>query len=98
DRAYATFLGDGPVRDGTDLALAVDIGHYDIRVALGTRDGDLVAVKKESAYVDKERRPTLKRVVAMAAELLKQSQASVEDIRGVGLGVPGPIDLRSGMI
>jgi predicted NBD/HSP70 family sugar kinase len=97
DDAYARFL-NGAESEQRPLAVAIDIGHYDIRVALGNRDGELLAEAHEHASVDKERRSTLVSAVRMAKSLLESTKTPPEDIACIGMGIPGPVDERTGRI
>ena len=98
DRAYASYLGDDGGSGHLPVAIAVQFGHYEIRVALGNRYGELVATKHRPALVDKERSSTLQSAVEMAAELLRERAVSSDDVVGVVVAIPGPIDARTGRI
>jgi predicted NBD/HSP70 family sugar kinase len=98
DEAYADFLGVQTPVNRRPFAIGVDIGHYDVRVALGTREGELLAASHEHVFVDKERTSTLALASQMAKGLLESTQTSPTDIAGIGMGIPGPIDQRTGQI
>jgi predicted NBD/HSP70 family sugar kinase len=97
DDAYVRFL-DGAESKQQPLTIAVDIGHYDIRVALGNRDGQLLEEAHEQASVDKERRSTLASAVRMVKSLLERTNTPLENIACVAMGIPGPVNERTGRI
>jgi glucokinase len=69
------------------LAIGIDLGGTNLRVALVTRDGEIIRKKTE---------PTFERVLD---SLLRLSDSFFsEDIAGIGLGVAGLVDRKGGKI
>ena len=80
----------------TGVVLAVDLGATHARVALSDLAGTLLA--ETAADLDIARGPD--EVLGWAsdrfAELLEHSGHTAGDVRGIGLGIPGPVEFASG--
>ena len=81
------------------IAIGVDIGGTNIRAGAvtvdGTVTGDPVSVAT-GAKEDKDR--IVARIVGSISEIIKRNELSKTDIKGIGLGVTGPLDVKNGSI
>ncbi len=76
--------------------IGVDLGGTNIRAALIADDGRILArVRRETRGAD-GLEPTLARIAA-AIEEVRESEPSIA-ISGVGIGCPGPLDPRTGIV
>jgi glucokinase-like ROK family protein len=80
------------------LIAAVDLGATSIDVALSTLGSDLVAHRGESADVKAGPKAVLRRVKDLLAGLLEEQGAGRNDVRAIGVGVPGPVEQASGLL
>ncbi|MEM2607564.1 MAG: ROK family protein [Candidatus Bathyarchaeia archaeon] len=77
------------------LAISVDLGGTSVRVGLGDRDGRITARVIEST--EKMRGPmgVSEQIIRMIYSLTK-GRPNLGDIRGIGIGATGPLDIKGG--
>ena len=80
------------------LIAAVDLGATSIDVALSTLGSELVAHRGEPADVREGPKAVLRRVKDLLSGLLEEQGASQNDVRAIGVGVPGPVEQASGLL
>lgn len=102
-------LREGPIRelDGERVALAaanglyvgLDLGHRHVAAAVGTAGIDVLAGPRSSAgiEVDVLGAAALKPAMKLIRDLLDGAGLDVADVRGVGVGVPAPLN-RQGKV
>jgi predicted NBD/HSP70 family sugar kinase len=81
----------------------VDIGHHHVRVAVADRAGVILVEECAAVDVDAHGADTLDHAAAMVREGLRSAGLSRDDLQGVGMCVPAPLDrrhprLRSGIL
>jgi glucokinase len=81
--------------DATDIAIAVDLGGTQIRVALVDVEGNIL--ERDSVLTDAKAGP--EKVVRQIGELVSQVKAKAAGrvIAGVGVSSPGPLDSEKGL-
>ncbi|MHC0429092.1 ROK family transcriptional regulator [Streptomyces sp. O3] len=80
------------------LVVGVDFGHTHLRVAIGNLAHQVLAEEAEPLDVDASAAQGLDRARELVDRLIEGSGADRSKIVGVGLGVPGPIDVESGTL
>jgi len=77
------------------LAIGIDLGGTNVRVALGNSDGRIL--KKIYERTDKSKGPegVSKQIIRMISSLIDE-KTSMERIEGIGIGSAGPLDIRRG--
>ena len=80
------------------LIAAVDLGASSIDAALSTLGGELVVHRGEASDIKEGPQPVLDRVKGLLGELLDEQGVGVEDVRAIGIGVPGPVEQASGRV
>ncbi|AEI12811.1 MULTISPECIES: ROK family transcriptional regulator [Cellulomonas] len=80
------------------LAAGIQIGHRHLRVALGDFSHEILAEQTLPLPVEHRVDTTLDRVALLVVDLLERVGASLQDIVGMGVGVPAPVDAATGMI
>lgn len=78
-------------------ALAIDVGHSHIRLALARLDASILGEEQFAFTVDDRPGETLDRLADQALSLLDNHNVGLDEIRGVGLGIPGPVDREGRM-
>ncbi len=80
------------------LAVGVHIGHRHLRVALGDLSNEVVA--EQSLPLPNEHRvdTSLDRAALLVADLLERVGSTLDEVVGVGVGVPAPVDSATGMV
>src|SRR3712207_5461866 len=88
-------------RIGVRFVLGIDIGGTNLVVGSVAEDGSrLVAPGSEPTNVDAGSSDVLDRLVALAGRTVAETRRQVPDaeILGVGVGAPGPLDTKSGVV
>lgn len=80
------------------IVVGVDFGHTHLRVAVGNLAHQVLAEDAEPLDVDASADQGLDRADRLVRRLVAGSGAAPEKVVGVGLGVPGPIDVASGTL
>lgn len=80
------------------MYIGIDLGGTNIAVGLVNDKGDIIL--KKSAPTRKERnwKEIVKSMADLTKEVLQDAKCSVEDIKAVGIGSPGSIDNKRGMV
>ncbi|MBB2948563.1 putative NBD/HSP70 family sugar kinase [Actinoplanes lutulentus] len=81
------------VRAGRGVVLGVDVGAVELNVGIADLAGKVLASRRESVDVAAGPDVVLSRAEALADELRRDRAA----IWAVGVGVPGPVEFRSGL-
>ncbi len=80
------------------IVIGVDFGHTHLRVAVGNLAHQVLAEEAEPLDVDASWVEGFDRAEALVGRLLTGIGVSLHKAIGVGLGVPGPIDVESGTL
>jgi glucokinase-like ROK family protein len=76
--------------------VGVDFGHSHLRVAVGNLAHQVLAEEAEPIDVDASAEEGFDRAEQLVQRLIATSGINREKLIGVGLGVPGPIDVETG--
>src|SRR6478609_299248 len=80
------------------IVVGVDFGHTHLRVAVGNLAHRVLAEESEPLDVDVSAQQGFDRAERMVERLLGQAGFPADKVIGVGLGVPGPIDVETGAL
>lgn len=80
------------------IVVGVDFGHSHLRVAVGNLAHQVLAEEAEPINVDVSAAQGFDRAEQLVERLITASGISRDKVVGVGLGVPGPIDVASGTL
>ncbi|MEN8652523.1 ROK family transcriptional regulator [Streptomyces sp. 21So2-11] len=80
------------------IVIGVDFGHTHLRVAVGNLAHQVLAEEAEPLDVDASSAEGFDRAEHLVKRLVAASGISQDKVIGVGLGVPGPIDVESGTL
>jgi glucokinase-like ROK family protein len=80
------------------IVIGVDFGHTHLRVAVGNLAHQVLAEEAEPLDVDASSEEGFDRAEALVKRLIAATGISQDKVVGVGLGVPGPIDVSSGTL
>ena len=78
--------------------LGVDIGGTKCAVALGTRDGRILARKEMPTRAEAGPGDVIERLTRLAGELVRERLASPSDLEGIGISCGGPLDTTTGIV
>ncbi|MEV7868764.1 ROK family transcriptional regulator [Streptomyces sp. NPDC088124] len=80
------------------IVVGVDFGHTHLRVAVGNLAHQVLAEEAEPLDVDASSAHGFGRAEELVERLIVTTGVSRQKVIGVGLGVPGPIDVESGTL
>lgn len=80
------------------IIVGVDVGGTAIKMALITPDGELVAKTHEPTPVADGEDGVLQKIAEMTRVLLHKHGYALEQVSGIGVGIPGPIDAKDGIV
>ncbi|WP_225849377.1 ROK family transcriptional regulator [Streptomyces sp. HPF1205] len=80
------------------IVVGVDFGHSHLRVAVGNLAHQVLAEQSEPIDVDASASEGFDRAEQLVARLVESTGIGQRKVLGVGLGVPGPIDVESGVL
>ncbi len=80
------------------LAVGVDIGGTNLKIALVDRAARIVAQQSVPTVASRGAESVVQEVVKLAGGLLTDRAKCWSDVAGVGVASPGPLDLRTGRI
>jgi predicted NBD/HSP70 family sugar kinase len=86
------------INDQATTVLVADLGRTHGRLAVSTAAGEVISETVVESLIDKGPSIVLEMVTSELDALLKPSGRPSESLRGVALGVPGPVDWPSGRI
>jgi predicted NBD/HSP70 family sugar kinase len=80
------------------LAVGIHVGYRHLRIALGDFAHEVVAEQSLPLPTDHRVDTTLDRAALLVVDLLERVGASLDEITGIGVGVPAPVDSATGLI
>jgi predicted NBD/HSP70 family sugar kinase len=80
------------------IVVGVDFGHSHLRVAVGNLAHQVLAEQSEPIDVDVSAEQGFDRAEQLVGRLVESTGIGAEKVLGVGLGVPGPIDMETGTL
>lgn len=82
----------------TGALVGVDIGHRHIRVVVADQSSTVLAEQSASLDVDHAAKVVLDKTTEMVEQTLFDAGVDLDRVVGFGMGVPGPVDPRTGTI
>jgi predicted NBD/HSP70 family sugar kinase len=78
--------------------LAADLGATHARMALTDAAGTDIAETTMELHIDTGPEAVLATVQDVFRDMLRQTSCAIEDVCGIGVGVPGPVDFETGRV
>jgi predicted NBD/HSP70 family sugar kinase len=79
-------------------AVGVDFGHRHVRVAVADLSSTVLAERRVEMDVDAAASTALDTAAEMVTDVLAEADVAREQVAGAGMGLPGPIDRRTGTV
>ena len=79
-------------------AIGIDIGGTKISIVIGTSSGKILARKEIPTLTGKKTKDCVSNIIATVKELISKTKIKKKEIIGIGVGIPGPVDSRKGII
>ncbi|MET3291815.1 UNVERIFIED_CONTAM: glucokinase [Brevibacillus sp. OAP136] len=83
---------------GNRFMVGIDIGGTSIKMGLLTPSGSMVGKLEQPTLVELGADSVIQRTAEMVELLLQRSDVAKQQLAGIGIGVPGPIDADSGVV
>ncbi|MCB9850461.1 MAG: ROK family protein, partial [Phycisphaerales bacterium] len=83
---------------GEKLAVGVDLGGTNIVGALVTGDGKIARQTRRKTHASRGSGPVIEDMAEIVEELVSSEAMSRDDVIGLGVGAPGPLSHRDGII
>jgi len=80
------------------LYAGVDLGGTNVRSGLVEEDGTVLSRDTRKTLARESAEAPVKQIVDSIKEAVRKGGASMSDIRGIGIGTPGPLNAREGTI
>jgi len=80
------------------LAVGIDIGGTNIRIALVDSSGAIVGILKQPTHADRETAQIMGEIAQGIDKLMGMHNVPRESLCGIGLGAPGFLSIQSGVI
>jgi len=78
--------------------IGVDLGGTKLYTALADEDGKIISGKKMPTEADKGEEVIINNITASIDSVLKDSGVAKKDVEKIGIGSPGPLSVRKGII
>lgn len=87
------------IREKTGLVrIGIDIGGTNTKIGLVGEDNKLIASKIIPTLSENGPEETIKRISGTVLEMLEENNIPVEQCLGAGIGIPGTVDSRNGIL
>lgn len=84
--------------DEQPFFVGVDVGGTNIKIGIVDDKGRTVAKTKFPTMADKEPSLSFEKAKESIDKLLAESGRTIDEVAGIGLGTPGPMDIKAGLI
>ncbi|GIM30587.1 glucokinase [Clostridium polyendosporum] len=81
-----------------NFVIGIDLGGTKISTALSDLDGDVKSQITIPTDAHEGEIPVLNRIIETVEYVLKSANLTTDDIRAIGIGSPGPLDAKKGII
>jgi glucokinase len=80
------------------IFVGVDLGGTSLLTVATNAKGKILGEKKTKTHAEEGASAVLERIVSTVADAVSDAGATLEDMRAMGIGVPGPLDPKGGVI
>ncbi len=80
------------------IYLGMDLGGSNISAALMDASGKIIRYEKTLTLADEGKKKLIQRIVMMGRKIQHDAGISRKEIKGIGMGVPGVLDLAQGVV
>ncbi|WP_027340071.1 ROK family protein [Halonatronum saccharophilum] len=81
-----------------DYVIGVDLGGTKILTAIADLEGNILAKVRKDTEAKKGKDVVIQRIKDTVYEVIKEIDGDLSEVKGVGLGVPGPLNISEGII
>lgn len=80
------------------LAIGVDLGGSKIGIALVKKNGEIEKYIKIPTHAEQGKELTISRIKQGIYRVIEEKDLKIDNIIGIGIGAPGPLDYKEGVI
>jgi len=80
------------------FAIGVDLGGTNIVCAIINYTGEILSSIKVPTYAERGKEETIERIKSTIHKTISKSKIEKNNIIGIGIGAPGPLDIKRGII
>lgn len=80
------------------MFVGIDLGGTQLRVAVADARGRLRTILRRPTEADRGRAHVIERIVAAVHDVLTEDGVKANDVRALGLSMPGPVDPAAGIV
>jgi glucokinase len=80
------------------FAIGVDLGGTKISAALVNNKGDIKEYIKSPTNAQQGKDVVISRIKQTIHQLIEKSEINIDNVLGIGIGAPGPLDARTGIV
>ncbi|MDP4146239.1 MAG: ROK family protein [Bacillota bacterium] len=81
-----------------NYVIGIDLGGTKISGALADLDGNVISQCTIPTNAAEGEQPVLNRIVQVIENVMKDANKTSEDVKAIGIGSPGPLDAKKGII
>ena len=81
-----------------NYVVGVDLGGTKISTALSDFEGKVISQTTIPTDAQEGEIPVLNRIMSSIEKVISEGKVSYDDIKGIGIGSPGPLDAKTGVI
>ncbi|NLK94556.1 MAG: ROK family protein [Clostridiales bacterium] len=81
-----------------NYVIGVDLGGTKISTAISTFEGNILSQTVIPTNANEGEEAVINRIISTIEEVLKGANASPNDVQAIGIGSPGPLDAKKGII
>ncbi|MEW6097525.1 MAG: ROK family glucokinase [bacterium] len=81
-----------------NYVIAVDLGGTNIRVALVDQNGKIIEKKDTRTKVSEGHKVVIQQMKELIWEVIRKTKLDIQQICGIGIGSPGPLNTKTGVI
>jgi glucokinase len=78
--------------------VGIDLGGTQVRIAVADGKGRIRAVVRRPSHATEGQERVTERIAALIAEALRMAHVDRRHVRALGIGLPGPVDPRLGIV
>lgn len=80
------------------VVVGIDFGHAHVTVAAATTGGEVLARRTETLDVDHRPGAVLDVAAGLARDCVRAGGHTMDEVLGIGAGIPGPLDIRTHLV
>lgn len=81
-----------------EFVIGIDLGGTKISGALADLDGKVLSQKTVPTNAKEGEEAVMERIVSIISDVLAESGKANNEVKAIGIGIPGPIDAKRGLI